>query len=100
MNKNKTLYFRKTHKLLIQMISLRGEYHFNYTSLAFANSEDIVSTTSIQPNKIIEVTTIDIIQHGKESLDSEVLTRLLRSPSISICSTVRSSISSEGFPSI
>jgi hypothetical protein len=61
MNKNKTLYFRKTHKLFVHLIALRSEYHFTYTSASFADAADMLCTTTIQPNKMIEVTTIDVL---------------------------------------
>jgi hypothetical protein len=92
MNRNKTLYFRKTHKLFIHLIAIRGEYHFNYTSASFANSEDILATTTIQPNKTIDITTIDTLEKGKEIIDSEVRTQRFRSLSTFIYSIAKSNI--------
>lgn len=76
MNKNKTLYFRKIHKLFINSIVVRGSYHFHYSSSSFAESEDIISTNAIQPNKTIDITTIDTLEKGNQAIDSEVRIRL------------------------
>lgn len=73
MNKNKTLYFKKTHRLFISSIVLHNSLHFHYYSRANADSEGIVSASVIQPNKTIDVVTIDVIENGKEKIDSEVL---------------------------
>lgn len=72
MNKGKTLYFRKTYKLLVHLIAIRGEYHFHYNTASFANAEDVLSTTTIQPNKTIDIVTIDSLENGKQVIDSEV----------------------------
>ena len=72
MNKGQTLYFRKTYKLFIHLIAIRGEYHFHYNTASFANADDILSTTTIQPNKTIDIITIDSLENGKQIIDSEV----------------------------
>jgi hypothetical protein len=51
---------------------VRGEYHFNYNSASFADSEDMISTSTIQPNKTIDITTIDTLEKGNQIIDSEV----------------------------
>lgn len=68
----KTIYFKKTHKLFISSIVLHNSFHFFYTSKLNADSETINSTTVIQPNKNIDVVTIDLLENGKESIDSDV----------------------------
>jgi hypothetical protein len=68
----KTIYFKKTHKLFISSIVLHNSFHFHYTSNLFANAENILSTTVIQPNKNIDIVTIDVLENGKENIDSQV----------------------------
>ena len=77
---NKTIYFRKNHKLLISSIVLQNKLHYYYKCNSYGDSEDILSTTVIQPNKIIDVITVDKVERGHEVFDSEVcdfLSRLL-----------------------
>lgn len=59
MSKNKTIFFKKTHKLFISTLVLHNNLHYHCASRLYADSEDIRSTTVIQPNKTVDVITID-----------------------------------------
>jgi hypothetical protein len=72
MQRGKTIYFRKTHKLYISNIVLQNKLHYLYRSEGFANSEEVLSTLIVQPNKILDIVTVDQLDGSMEHSNSEV----------------------------
>lgn len=78
MDRNKTLYFRKTYRLLINSVVFRSKYNLHYSTNSFADSESLLCMTIVQPNKTIDITTVDVIEKGRESIDSQVFLERFR----------------------
>jgi hypothetical protein len=55
----KIIYYRQTYKLLITSIVLQNKLHYYASSTSSSDIEDVVSTVVIQPNKVIDIVTID-----------------------------------------
>ena len=60
----KILYYRQTYKLLISNIVMQSKIHYYISSSFKSDTEDIISTTVIQPNKVIDIVTIDKLERG------------------------------------